>query len=709
MEEKKSFLKKPQGILAIALVLIILGSFFAGLFHTSFYSVDISRINFEGDHGTMSALLYMPKGAGADDPRPVIVTTHGYLNTKEMQDAPAIEMSRRGYIVLAVDMYDHGDSRWSEPINPGEEFGTFWIYSQFDAAKYVNGQDYVKKDENGNAYIAVSGHSMGGFSSELAMYMDEMASLETGTRMIYAGIPVASDYGYTSMIAPQDQVQAAFGSRTVGMVAAHYDEFFFGKSDAEKTEAELEQKGSVRYKDFPATISGKAFLGLGADQEAGIPGEYYTVQSGDVVMDDVVLRPSQQGERIIFTPNETHPWNHFSQETTADLISFYTHAFEGVTSPNQTTAGLAPSDQIWFAKEFFSLVAMIGFFLLFVPLITLLAKLPVFSKVKTEKRAQFKTPETAGKKAAFWIVVAVSALIPALLFQPLMNKTAEALDPLRWVVLAAGIVAVIGALVAWVKSKSKGGLTGGIVIGALSLALFLILTFAEQFMPTNGYFNEPVSNQIAFWAVVTGLIAAIIASAFYVLQRRPAGDSIVAYGIVSKPASVLSALALAVVSIVIGYLILFAMQALFSVDFRFWTLAVRTFTGEHILTALRYIPIFLIYYFINSATLVGTVNSEWLKGWRGTLVCVLVNIGGLVLWLAMQYGSLFATGVGAFPTEALNGIVLIALVPCLGIAAVYARKLYRLTGNVWTSAFLNAILFTIIIAANTVMYWNMVG
>ncbi|KAA2294849.1 hypothetical protein FY526_28685, partial [Clostridioides difficile] len=138
-------------------------------FNSSFYSVKVKEIKFQADHGTLSGLLYMPKGAGADDKRPVIITTHGYLNTKEMQDAPAIEMSRRGYIVLALDMYDHGDSRWSADIPVKDLFGTFWIYSQFDAAKYIYEQDFTKKDEKGNAYVAVSGHSMGGFSTLLSM------------------------------------------------------------------------------------------------------------------------------------------------------------------------------------------------------------------------------------------------------------------------------------------------------------------------------------------------------------------------------------------------------------------------------------------------------------------------------------------------------------------------------------------------------------
>ena len=106
-------MRKTKKVLLFAVILVVLGSFLASMFHTSFFQVKVKEIEFETERGTLSGLLYMPKGAGEEEPRPVIVTTHGYLNTKEMQDASAIEMSRRGYIVLAVDMYDHGDSRWS--------------------------------------------------------------------------------------------------------------------------------------------------------------------------------------------------------------------------------------------------------------------------------------------------------------------------------------------------------------------------------------------------------------------------------------------------------------------------------------------------------------------------------------------------------------------------------------------------------------------
>ena len=105
--------------------------------------------------------------------------------------------------------------------------------------------------------------------------------------------------------------------------------------------------------------------------------------------------------------------------------------------------------------------------------------------------------------------------------------------------------------------------------------------------------------------------------------------------------------------------------------------------------------------------IVVNANSRGLKRW-GYLAAILLNVGGLVLWLLRQYGTLFVTGVAAHPTETLNGILLFALVPILGIAAVYARKLFEETGNVWLAAFLNTILFTMITVANTAMFWNFI-
>ncbi|TXK83988.1 S9 family peptidase [Paenibacillus sp. N3.4] len=710
-----SFLKKPKGLLALSLVLIIIGSFFAQMFNTSFYSVNVNKINFKADHGTLSGLLYMPKGAGANDPRPVIITTHGYLNTKEMQDAPAIEMSRRGYIVLDLDQYDHGDSRWNIKTPVKDIFFTFWLYSQFDAAKYIYQQNYTKKDDKGNAYVAVSGHSMGGFSSIMAMYYDELNSLKTGNRMIYAGIPVGADYSISSAIVPQDQLQAAFGNRKVGMVAGKYDEFFFNKSDAEKSAAEKKVLGSVTSKDFVSTLSGKSFLGLSADVQAGEAGKFYQVKTGELRLEDKVVRPFQTGERVIFTPNETHPWNHISTTTTADLIDFYAYAFKGVTSPNQAQVDFGSGSQIWWLKEAFNFIALIGFFLMIVPLISLLLKVPFLKRAVTESIATVSAPSTGKQKTVYLIAILFSTLIPAILFPTLMDKKAGGLNVLSTIAITLLVLFVAAAIIGFIAAKAnkanaevsvkmKNIGTGSTLLALVALVLWLIFKNATYFFPLSHFFNEPTTNQILYWAIVSALITVFVTYAFHYFSKKDAGTKFSHYGISLNAVTIVSSLCTAIAAVVVGYLILFAVQSVFGTDFRIWVLAVRTFDMEHVITALRYIPFFLIYYFISTVAL--NANTRGQKG--GYVLSIILNVGGLILWLVAQYGKDFMSGVALYPGQSLNGILLFALIPCLILAAIYARKVFEKTNNVWLAAFLNTILFTMISVANTVMYWNLV-
>ena len=280
MSNKK---KLPALLAAVSLVLILIGSIFAQMFNTSSYTVSVERIRFDTEKGTLSGLLYLPKGASAEDPRPTVVVTHGYLNSSEMQDANAIELSRRGYVVLALDMYDHGHSKANAENTGG--FFDFWPTSLYDAVNYMYQQPYVLKDEEGNGIIGVTGHSMGGFSTAMALYLDETAYETSGIRMIYCGLSEGADYMYTSALGLTPEVAAATGGgRTIGKVCATYDEFFFLPDD-------YANQGTVIRKDWVSTTAGKTFL----EQENPEAGVWYKTSDG--------------GQRIVYQPNQTHPWN----------------------------------------------------------------------------------------------------------------------------------------------------------------------------------------------------------------------------------------------------------------------------------------------------------------------------------------------------------------------------------------------------------------
>ena len=112
----------------------------------------------------------------------------------------------------------------------------------------------------------------------------------------------------------------------------------------------------------------------------------------------------------------------------------------------------------------------------------------------------------------------------------------------------------------------------------------------------------------------------------------------------------------------------------------------------------------LLLAFSISFSVADLTNTKDVKGWKGTLYAMFLNAGGLVLFLAYQYGKLFLTGTAAVPTLALQPILLYGLIPSIALAAVFTRKIYAKTNNVWLAAFLNSILFTLITVANTTLY-----
>jgi len=662
--------------LIIGIALMLLGSVLAQAFNTSGYSVKVDRISFETEKGTLSGLLYMPKGAGADDPRPTIVTTHGYLNSAEMQDAPAIELSRRGYVVLALDMYDHGHSKGNAE-NTGS-FLTFWPSSIWDAVQYMYKQDYVQKDAEGNGVIAVSGHSMGGFSSSMALYYDELAAAANGYRMICAGLSAGSDYSYTSWLGLDAATAASmFNGRTVGKIAAHYDEFFFNAPGS---------SGTVVYKDYVSTPEGQTVMGL----KNPSPNTIYN---------------TSYGKRVIYEPSEIHPWNHFSTTTTGYMIDFYEVAFEKYDT--SSIKAIDSGNQIWWLKEAFEFVALLGFLIMLMPLAALLLKVPFLKKAVAAEPVVTPAANTLGGKIGSVVLFLATMLIPALIFPTLYDGNAAA-ESMRWLmyagiaVAAIGIIALIMAIVS--KAEDKKRWIVGSAVATVGGAALAYLTSAKNTIFSNGQvFQAGTVSSIATWALVCAAISVVILTVVHLFGKK---ETVGVYGIKSSPLGVVASLIIAVIVTAVAYGCLFLVDLVFKTDFRIWTFAFKTFEASHIPAALKYVPFFFIYYFVSGAAAVSNSSSEKLNGWKGYVVASLTNMGGITLWLVLQYGLLFATGTALYPGQALSGILLFALVPTLVVASCYSKYLYKKTGSIYTAAFLNALLLTIMTVANTTVYFQ---
>ena len=673
--------KRSLVLLCAALVLILLGSILASVFNGGAGSVKVSRISFPAQNGTLSGLLYMPKGASAVNPRPAIVVTHGYLNSAEMQDANAIELSRRGFVVLALDQYDHGHSDLDNKVYTGTSFmeiwAPFWINSMHDAVAYMYEQPYVLKDEAGNGIIGVTGHSMGGFGSTMALAMDEQEAMATGVRKIYCGLTEGSDFMYTGFFGVDVVAADALGGgRTMGKVAAQYDEFFFNDPTVEG--------GTVRHKDYVSTPDGMAFLQQSSPAKANT---WYDTADG--------------GRRIIYEPAQTHPWNHFSATTTAYAVAFYTEAFADYADKLNP---IDPASQMWQWKEGFECLALVGFVLLILAIAQLVIELPFFSKAKTGELA-VQPAAQGGKKWIGILITIVAILLPAVFFTPLMDEGAG--SPTVNILFYCGLAAGVGGLAALIlgagkknKSKAVGGCF--LLLGGAALALIAKTAMYES----GAFWTAPGLNSIAYWTIGCALIALVIMSAVYLLLKDKETVKLADYGVTFKPMAILAGICAAVVTVALAYCVLFLMDALFKADFRIWTFAFKTFDFNIFPAILRYLPTFLLFYLISTASITINTNTEKAKGVWGYLLAIALNAGGAIIWLIRQYGTLFSTGVAAHPGSALSGIVLVAMVPTLAIAACISRYLYKRTGNIWLPAFLNGLLMTIMTVANTTVYFK---
>ena len=674
--------KTTKKLLCIALVLILLGSALGGLFNTGVFATRITRIRFDGGHGQLSGLLYMPKDASASNPKPAVIVTHGYLNSAEMQDANAIELSRRGFVVLALDQYDHGHSALShENYSDTSFFGVwlpFWANSMNDAVQYMYDQPYVLKDENGNGLIGVTGHSMGGFSSTLALAFDEMQAAESGVRKVACGLSEGSDFMYTAFVGVDAATADALGGgRTIGKVCAQYDEFFFNDPAVEG--------GTVRHKDYVSTPDGMTFLQQSSPAKANT---WYDTSDG--------------GRRIVYEPAQTHPWNHFSATTTAYAISFYQTAFADQAA---MLKNIAPAKQVWQWKEAFECVALVGFVLLILALASIVIELPFFKLAKSDELAVQPAPQ-GGKRVATWLILTVAILLPAIFFTPLMDGGAgsKGVMPLFYAGIAAAVGGLAAFVLALVKKQGKGAVIGGCcltVAGAL-----LALVAKKPMYQDNGVWTAIGLNSIAYWTIGCALMSLTILSAVYVCMKRAEGASFANYGVVFKPMTILAGLCGALLTVVAAYAVLWLMDAIFKADFRIWTFAFKTFDANILPAILRYLPTFLAFYLISTAGITVNTNTERLQGAKGYILAILLNAGGPILWLAVQYITLFSRGVAWQSGSALSGIMLVAMVPTLSIAAIISRNLYKKTGNIWLPGFLNAILMTTMAIANTMVVFK---
>ena len=354
---------KAKLVLIIALILCLISSVGAHLFQTDFGAIEYYDLTIDADSGhKLDALLLVPKTATEDNKAPAIVVSHGWYNNREMQDLNYVEYARRGYVVLAISMYGHGDS---EVI----ESDTWWkdennANGLYDGVKYVSRLPYVDATR-----IGVTGHSNGALACREAVLQDEEG-------LIAAALLVSNDAVYYEKDenGKDTNLYNQFGSRDAAIIACQYDEFFH-RVDGNPPREYMNQ------------ITAQSFLYHGEDPtglESRVAGKFYSK-----------IIDGEEAIRGIFNPPIIHPWAHFSTQCVAYGAEFFNLA---LGAPNN----LPGNDQIWTIKAFFNALGVVGFFMFAGSLAIVLLNLRIFAPLKSEEIvAPWPALDREGKKR-YW-------------------------------------------------------------------------------------------------------------------------------------------------------------------------------------------------------------------------------------------------------------------------------------------------------------------
>lgn len=658
---KKSFL-----VLAVLLLVIFCSMTAAGKIQTGNGKVDVTEGWIETDVGDLSYKLYTPRTASEENPSPGVLLLHGYQNDHETNAYYAIELARRGCVVLSLDEYGHGSSRaglisrgyvnHKVTVNYGEdsvEDGTFKVISGQTRYKVLMNfsnlsffDEHYTTDSDGNvlsdssaggcyAYaflstlpnvdssrMAVSGHSMGTWSSWSVAAAFSGTDIEPKAVVLQCG-ELFRESAYDA---------SSISFNNVLLLQAKWDEFSYFRDYRRVVDDSLLESDLRR-----------EFLGTG-----GGSGEWNTTYGS---FDDGSARRME----LLYTNHRLTTHNSHGLST----------ALKWIDSAVSLPTSLSPENHIAMYKEVLVLVAMLAAVFSTLPLMDILLHTPLFRGIRQPLPPQ----ENAKNNGKWWKGAVITMLIAASTY-PFMTQLGHGLLPLP-----------------------------------------------------EKIFRMTVGNGFLAWYLLL-IIIMVIMTVISVRKNRKKGrrDSFYDMGLSTKDDggriswSLLGLSALLVLCILAYmYIILLICENVYLLDFRFIWPFFRTFNLARFGQFFVYFPVFTLFFILNNSRIMAAsrtkaLYTEGAKGfWRCWWRNALMMVGGILIIVLIEYIPFFLDiGPGA---DVLFGStfggpfmsLLILFVPQVVVFSLLGTYAYRRTGSVYTGALLIASLACWIVTGGSSM------
>lgn len=671
-------------VLCVCLAAMLISSLIGKSIASSGGSVKIEDIEFTTDTGAKShAKLYIPNEASEENKLPAVLLCHGYTASLDAMEPNAIELSRRGYVVMALDMYGHGESSLPESTASQAEMGNIAGYAP-DLGSYTALQELGKLPYVDTTSIGMLGHSMGtaaiqegayiayakwqnaytaAYEEAVAGGMEETEAVTAANAAAYAenitlprtlvltgynyNVRNAGDLTYNGVTADNGVFPLYAAPVNIATIYGEYDEFSSLLWGVDK---------AADYMD-----SFKFAYGTGGAQnvELGTFFLYGDQTASPLSREEAVEVAAQFGQkgvlRAAYSYPHTHSFAYYSKLPLSQGIEFFDVTLRG----GNTT--IAPEEQVWQGRAVCGLIGLVSAFIGFAALALTLLEIPFFKTIVRkvpESMSVIKTP----KSAVLYIVFYIIFLLPA----PLLYN---------WLV----------GYPYYMQPQS-----------------FIFLT---KFMP-NSFFNMAPGNSLMLLNIVLCCIYLVLYTVIFVFIAKKAGYTLENTGLKLPVKQVGKSALLAVLAFGGIYAFIYLCHAVSGTYFSFFKFNIMPMNGERWTAFFKYLPVWLLFGLLCSVLQNSLTRIQNTKAWVNYVLIIFVSAGGLMIFHAIDLGTLFSEGVRAFPTipgttseewlaaigmsfpTALAGIMLFGLLVILPVSSVISHILFKKTGSVWCGGIL---------------------
>jgi pimeloyl-ACP methyl ester carboxylesterase len=236
--------------------------------------------------------------------------------------------------------------------------------------------------------------------------------------------------------------------------------------------------------------------------------------------------------------------------------------------------------------------------------------------------------------------------------------------------------------------------TVALLLSAFIPALTYYPAFAlgGTFVTPRALLPQGITNQIMVWAIINALITLALMP---FAPKRASRAGIIGPSIL-----------IALLTLIAGYAALWLADLAFTIDFRFWIVALKLMNAKQFLIFLIYLVPFTAFFVI--ALHVLHRNFSTMAAGRAALYLtnILALTLGFIVLLVLQYGTLFLSGKLFNPLPdpgfvPLSTIVAIQFVPLLAIVAAIATFTWRRTGSSLPGALISGLFVTWYVVAGT--------